>query len=111
MSETRSKPARRTDEAPYAPRVRAWKDDEVFAAERHVRELIEHPGWILVQGLLSDARESSLQRVIHTAVLEQAVYARALGQVSGLEQSGIAARAVLSAAEDVRREIGERQEQ
>jgi|SRR6185312_872021 len=80
----------------------------IFEMAEQVDELLQHPGWAVVDELVATGRDDVLKDLVHGPTKDQAAYARQAGYLSGLEEFVNAAAAVkLSAA--TRREKLERE--
>jgi hypothetical protein len=77
---------------------------ELFRAGDVVESLLDHPGWVVVQSLLSRERSEIDARLNGSKPLEHVEYAHMHGQLRGLNASMDAALAVRDHAAAVRRE-------
>lgn len=83
--------------------------DELLRQSNIVRDLIDGPGWALIEEL-ADAKIASAQRAMEASgrILEQAQYAQMTGRIAGIRDVLAAAKALAQAgklAEDKLRQI------
>jgi hypothetical protein len=97
------------EHTPFLAHLRKTSDpDRAFADASAVRDLIDGPGWALVNELLDQVHEEAVTRTLFAhagsegRVLDQAEYARLLGFLAGLRQVRWAAEAIVIHAERVR---------
>jgi hypothetical protein len=70
-----------------------------------VRDLLDSPGWRLVNELIDQAHGDAVTRLLFShaglegRVFDQAEYARLIGFLSGLQQARVAAEALIAYAE------------
>lgn len=84
----------------YAETLKKWEADDLLLAASLVSDLRDHPGWEVMERLVTERREREVRVLIHGPVLGQAEYAERTGRLSGLESSLLAVEAVLFAAEE-----------
>lgn len=77
----------------------------LFQDAEAVRELLDHPGWQVVERLLTARIHSQTLGLRHGPVRKRAAYVRELAESSGLEQAVHAPKAVLYAADVTRQEL------
>lgn len=87
----------------------AWARDksleELQIAAKNVAELMECPGWALVQQLMGWRRAYLLDGLVHGPILEQSQYAAQTGMVSGIDQLRFVGEAVVAFAEEREAEV------
>ena len=95
----------------FLAHLQKWPSERLFTAERQVRELMDHPGWGELTGLIDAARESAETRMKYGPIREQADYARDLGMIAGLEALKAASEAVFLRADEVQARLQAREAQ
>lgn len=58
----------------------------LFEMADQIDELIQHPGWAVVDELVARGRDDVLKDLVHGPTKDQAAYARQTGYLSGLEE-------------------------
>lgn len=80
----------------FATALRKMEQGDVMDAERHLMELLEHPGWKLVAGLVSARAESLAREVLtveatnHIGYIVNAAEQRALRAVLDVPKDALA---------------------
>jgi hypothetical protein len=83
---------------------------ELLLAAEHVRELAEHPGWVLVLDLLDGHARREMDRLLSMTTKPEEV-TRLRGVLAGLRSPREAAETVLAVAADREREAKKRLEE
>jgi hypothetical protein len=76
-------------------RLATWEDQRLFEADRAVAELVKHPGWAALSGLLADCRELVEANLKYGQATDSpAEQARVIGRLTGLEAAQSAVEAI-----------------
>lgn len=85
--------------------LREWDSDDLLLAASFVADLRDHPGWEVVEKLITQRRDWEVGTLLHGVVKTHEEYAERTGRLSGLDSTLRAADAVVYAAHE--REQGE----
>lgn len=107
-------PNERLDVAAYVQHVRKMGDEDLLHAKKLVLELVEHPGWVLVQEIIAKAVDASTARMRYADPKDPATMWRDIGVQAGMDSQRQVTRAILEVsrrreeriAEQVRRREG-----
>lgn len=81
----------------YLAHLRHWAPEEILEAEKAINDLVQTPGWEIVQRLLAAERTAILHR-LELRLTSYEEMARQTGGLAGLRGADEATRAVLIAA-------------
>lgn len=88
----------------YAARLEEWDDDVLFRAARDVKALMEQPGWLSIQTLLSQVKEKHERMLTDGKTLDHPDMARMLGVMAGLRAAADAAASIVDVSAETERE-------
>jgi hypothetical protein len=88
----------------YATALSDWGSDDLLLASSLVADLRDHPGWEIIERLITQRREHEMVTLIHGPSRSKSEYTERMGRLSGMESSLRAVDAVLYAAESRERE-------
>lgn len=77
---------------------------------KHIRSLVEHPGWAVYHGLLSQALEDA-REVVELKLLEHVEYAAQHGRIRGLKFASEIPGAVIESGDRANHELRQIAEQ
>lgn len=60
--------------------------DELFAATKKVADLMDHPGWVVLEQLMEARKARVLNHLVHGQTPEKHEFAALLSMISGIEQ-------------------------
>lgn len=79
--------------------------EALFVQAKQVQELIDSPGWAVLEELLQTVGQSNQDRMVTGVTLDHATYARMAGAIGAVRGAVLAPKAVLLAAERVERKL------
>lgn len=101
-------PNERLDVAAYAAHVRKMGDEELLHAKKLVLELVEHPGWVLVQEIIAKAVDASTARMRYADPKDPASMWRDIGVQAGMDSQRAVTRAIVELARKREDKIAEK---
>jgi hypothetical protein len=107
MADHSLSPNERADVGFFGPTVRALDDEVLLQAEKLILDLIEHPGWVLVQDIIAETVDVSTQKLRYDPVKDHATVARDIGFQAGLESQKSITKAILHYAQKRQKRIAE----
>lgn len=85
--------------------------DELFPAAKLVGELMEHPGWALLEQIMERRKAFVLALMVHGATPEKHEFAANLSMISGIEQVLLAGPVLKALAAEKATELEQQQAQ
>jgi hypothetical protein len=106
-------PAQIADHAQRAQAVRGalnavtrdWPSERLFANAEALGDLLDHPGWAVLEQLMEARKSRLVTSLVHGAVLEQHGYVAQTSMLSGIDQVLYAGHVVKQLATEKQREL------
>jgi hypothetical protein len=102
-------PSEMLDVALFSEYLNAMSDEDLLHAEKLILELVEHPGWLLVQDILGKTLEASTARMRHANPKDPATMWRDIGTQAGIDSARQVTRAIVHKARRRQEKIAEKQ--
>lgn len=93
----------------FSSRILPLDDDQMHTAGKMAAEVLDSPGWALVEELLAWRRGFLLEALIHGSILGKAEYAAQTGMVSGIDQARFVLHALVDFAHEREEQLAEQQ--